>query len=95
MGGLVVTAATAWEGWLIEGGIRSRFGNPASSVANKAPEGWTLAGEYANQASGESARRPEFCAAASWDALAGGARYYPFKHNSSGNNRYRWLPRIV
>jgi DNA invertase Pin-like site-specific DNA recombinase len=29
-------------------------------VSNKAPEGWTLAGEYVDQASGKSANRPEF-----------------------------------
>jgi DNA invertase Pin-like site-specific DNA recombinase len=29
-------------------------------VSNKAAEGWTLAGEYVDQASGKSANRPEF-----------------------------------
>lgn len=29
-------------------------------VSNKATEGWTLAGEYVDQASGKSANRPEF-----------------------------------
>ena len=29
-------------------------------VANKAPEGWTLAEEYVDQASGKNANRPEF-----------------------------------
>ena len=29
-------------------------------VANKAAEGWTLAGEYVDQASGKNANRPEF-----------------------------------
>jgi hypothetical protein len=29
-------------------------------VANKAADGWTLAGQYVGQASGETANRPEF-----------------------------------
>jgi DNA invertase Pin-like site-specific DNA recombinase len=38
----------------------NHLGELRQFVANKAPEGWTLAGEYVDQASGKTANRPEF-----------------------------------